>query len=105
VAVDICFFCHPKSLVQSVLSSTTTVRVHQHAASGCGLCVERLVPQFSEEQVAVSHTILSTNNREFRRLRNHPFPMSRLLQELEARGVVGLILVDTSIGSSQREPC
>ena len=31
--------------------------------------------------------------------------MSRLLQELEARGVVGLILVDTSIGSSQREPC
>ena len=73
VAVDICFFCHPKSLVQSVLSSTTTVRVHQHAASGCGLCVERLVPQFSEEQVAVSHTILSTNNREFRRLRNHPF--------------------------------
>ena len=72
VAVDICFFCHPKSLVQSVPSSTTTVRVHQHAASGCGLCVERLVPQFSEEQVAVSHTILSTNNREFRRLRNHP---------------------------------
>jgi len=30
VAVDICFFCHPKSLVQSALSSTTTVRVHQH---------------------------------------------------------------------------
>jgi len=72
VAVDICFIWHPKSVVQSALSSTATVRVRQHAASGCGPCVERLVPQFSEERVAVSHAILSANNREFRRLRNHP---------------------------------